>query len=104
MSLGQFLKSLREQRSLGVRELERRSGVPASYITNIESGKRDNPSPDILKKLAGPLGVPYEKLMIEAGYLEEKWDLDKCIESIPEEYYIDVIAELSRRLVQQNRK
>jgi repressor LexA len=66
---GTFLKSLRKQRKLTIRQLDLYSGVSHSYLSQLENGRRGIPSPDILKKLSNPLDVSYQELMTKAGYL-----------------------------------
>ncbi|ADU31007.1 helix-turn-helix domain-containing protein [Evansella cellulosilytica] len=68
---GLYLKSLRIEKNLTMRELDKRSGVSHSYISKMESGQKGIPSPDILRKLAEPLSVRYQKLMIKAGHFSE---------------------------------
>lgn len=65
---GLYLRELRKAREFTLKQLADESHVSQSYITNVENNKRGIPSPDVLKKLADPLGVSYEELMIKAGY------------------------------------
>lgn len=77
---GEYLKSLRKKRKLTIRQLDTYSGVSNSYISQMERGERGVPSPDILRKLAKPLNVDYEELMMRAGHLKDepnKADTDK---------------------------
>ena len=67
---GAYLRSLRRERNLTIRELESHSGVSNGYLSQMETGKRGIPSPEILKKIAKPLAVAYDDLMIAAGYLD----------------------------------
>ncbi|MCD1261826.1 helix-turn-helix transcriptional regulator [Paenibacillus athensensis] len=64
------LRDLRKHRGFTVRELSERSGVSHAYISQLESGKRRIPSPDVLAKLSKGLNIPYAELMRVAGYLE----------------------------------
>lgn len=57
MSIGAFLKSLREKNDLTLKELADKSGVGPSTISDIETGTSTNPRMDTLKKLANALGV-----------------------------------------------
>lgn len=58
MSLyGDKIKELRESKGLGVNELSRLSGVSAGYISALERGDKQNPSPKTLEKLANALGT-----------------------------------------------
>jgi transcriptional regulator with XRE-family HTH domain len=66
-ALGEELRRLRGDRSL--REVAKETKVSNAYISQIENGKIDEPSPHILHKLANYYGVPYAFLMEAAGYL-----------------------------------
>jgi transcriptional regulator with XRE-family HTH domain len=68
---GEYLKGLRLKKKLTIRQLDTYSGVSNSYISQMERGQRGVPKPDILQKLSKPLGVPYEDLMENAGYLNK---------------------------------
>ncbi|MGB9866744.1 MAG: transcriptional repressor LexA [Bacillota bacterium] len=69
MSFGKYLKSLRERKGFSVRQLALLAGISNGYLSQVETGQRGTPSPEILKKLAKPLGVSYEELLRAAGYL-----------------------------------
>lgn len=68
----EYLKELRENRKLTIRQVETYSGVSCSYLSQVETGKRGKPSPMILKKLAPVYKVPYLELMKAAGYLDDE--------------------------------
>lgn len=71
MGIGNLIKTLRKDKGFSQRQLAMYSKVSNTEISRIESGERQKPSPDVLKKLAQPLGVTYSELMKEAGYIEE---------------------------------
>lgn len=68
-TFGQYVRNLRENKSLSQRELARLSGLNHSEISRIEGGSRPTPSPESLSKLAPYLGVAHEDLMRRLGYL-----------------------------------
>lgn len=70
-TFGQYLKELRKSKGYTVRQLSTYSNVSHAYISQLENDERGIPSPKILKKLHGPLGVTFEELMIKAGHLKE---------------------------------
>ncbi|WP_199614709.1 helix-turn-helix domain-containing protein [Paenibacillus alkalitolerans] len=76
--IGAFLKGLRKERRLTLREAANRSGLSHSYINSIEQGKHPktkapiSPSPDSLKALAKAYDYPYEDLLKEAGVINEE--------------------------------
>jgi repressor LexA len=70
MTFGEYLRSKRKEKKMTIRQLAVYSGISNAYISQIENGERGIPSPEVLKKLAGPLGVPYEELMEKAGYIQ----------------------------------
>lgn len=61
--LSRVIKTLRQEKGLSQKALAEQVGVTDAYITMLESGKRKNPSLDILKKLAKALGVPVTELL-----------------------------------------
>lgn|SRR5690606_37131882 len=68
---GEYIRKLRKEREMTIRQLELYSGVSNSYLSQMENGKRGIPSPDIIKKLAKGLRVDYDLLMKKAGYITE---------------------------------
>ncbi|NPV71134.1 MAG: transcriptional regulator [Firmicutes bacterium] len=71
MGFGEHLRRLRQRKSFTIRQLAMLSGVSNAYLSQIETGQRGAPSPEILDKLAKPLGVSYEDLLRVAGYLRD---------------------------------
>lgn len=51
-SIGERIKRLREERDLKASDVAKITGIAQSYLSEIETGKRNNPSADVLKKLA----------------------------------------------------
>jgi transcriptional regulator with XRE-family HTH domain len=66
-----FLKSLRDKQRMSLRDAERVSGVSNAYISQIESGTKPPPHPDILKKLAKAYNVTVRELYMRAGFMDE---------------------------------
>ncbi len=67
--LAEELKTIRTIRKLSLRVVEKETGISNAYLSQLERGEAENPSPDKLQKLARYYGVPYETLMKAAGYL-----------------------------------
>lgn len=78
VNFGQYLKTMRQKRKLTLKELGDLTGLSHPYLSQIENGKRNPPSPEVLKSFAEPLGVMYTELMVAAGY----WDEDELLEPI----------------------
>ena len=58
-----MLKKLREEKGLSQAEVAKKAEVTDAYIAQLETGKRNNPSLDVLKRLARALGVPVAELL-----------------------------------------
>ncbi len=69
--LGDVLADLRGAKGFSLREVEEATGkaVSNAYLSQLENGKIQRPSPNVLHSLSGVYGVPYEALMEKAGYL-----------------------------------
>ena len=66
--LGVYLKSARESKGLTLRAVEKVTEVSNAYLSQLESGKIKNPSPNVLHKLTEVLGISYATVMTKAGY------------------------------------
>lgn len=66
--LGTYLKSLRTERGLSLVEVSSALGFDDSYLYLLESGKRRQPHPSYLHRLARYYGVLVEDLYSLAGY------------------------------------
>jgi len=64
MDIGQHLRKLREERDLAQNDMEKRTGLPRTYISRVENG-HTVPSLEILQKLADALKVPLYQLFYE---------------------------------------
>ena len=93
---GSFIRKLRKEREMTIRQLELYSGVSNSYLSQLENGKRGIPSPDIIKKISKGLKVDYNDLMIKAGYMEEKQITDKDIGLMSDEEIDEEIKEIMK--------
>ena len=68
VKLGDFIKKLREDKQLTLREASKRLDIAEAYLWQLENNKRGVPRPEMLKKLSDGYGVPPETLLKHAGY------------------------------------
>lgn len=71
LTLGQFLASIRNDRELSQRDVEKATNkvVSNAYLSQIETDQIKRPSPNILHALAELYAVSYEDLMERAGFV-----------------------------------
>jgi HTH-type transcriptional regulator, competence development regulator len=67
-TFGAFLRALREDAGLTLREAEARCGVSNGYLSLLEHDRVKEPSPRVLYALSRCFGVGYLELMERAGY------------------------------------
>ena len=67
--LGDTLRDARGRRGLSLQAAGDAAQISTGYLHKLEAGRVGSPSPRVLQRLAGVLGVPYWTLMEEAGYL-----------------------------------
>jgi transcriptional regulator with XRE-family HTH domain len=70
VSLGKVLRDVRAVRGTSLRAVEDATGISNAYLSQLERGDAVRPAPDKLQALARFYGIPYEKLLREAGYLK----------------------------------
>lgn len=69
--LGEMLKKVRALSGATLREVEKATKISNAYLSQLESGSVDEPSPHKLQKLATYFKIEYANLMEAAGYLTE---------------------------------
>lgn len=84
--IGNNIKEYRKRRGLSLSELSERSGISKSYISNIERNLHQNPSIQIMNKIASVLNVELEDLLIPG----ESFKTDSLVET----EWLDFIQEL----------
>ena len=74
LPLGRYLASVREDRGLSLREVEKATDkvISNGYLSQVENDQIKKPSPNILHALAELYGVSYEDLMERAGFVTPK--------------------------------
>ncbi len=73
MTLGNAIKTVRTASKVKQRELARRAGVTANYVSLVEGDKRE-PSVTLLKKIADSLEVPVSFFFLWQEYDGERAD------------------------------
>jgi HTH-type transcriptional regulator, competence development regulator len=71
VTLGEYLASIRSDRKLSLRAVEEKTKkqVSNAYLSQIETGKIQQPSPNILHALSELYEISFESLMDKAGYI-----------------------------------
>jgi transcriptional regulator with XRE-family HTH domain len=69
--IGEFIRDLRRNARISLRELADRAGVSNPYLSQIERGLR-RPSAEVLSQIAGALRVSTALMYLRAGLLNEK--------------------------------
>jgi transcriptional regulator with XRE-family HTH domain len=71
LTLGQYLTSIRKDRELSQRDVEKATDkvVSNAYLSQIETDQIKRPNPNILHALAELYAVSYEDLMERAGFV-----------------------------------
>lgn len=68
-SLGQELRRLRQLHGFTLKDVERTTGISNAYLSQVETGKIEKPSPAKLYALAEMYKVSYDTLMETAGHI-----------------------------------
>lgn len=121
MRIGEVIRKLRKEKNLTSSELAKRAGISQAYLSQLETGKNNNPTSDILKKIALGLNIPYMDLWFiaesdevpEADTLFLPSNLKKDEQTIPvtlflpryskhiknEDYFIEISPDEWRRKI-----
>ena len=67
--LGNSLRTARELKGKSLKAVAEPADISTAYLLKLEKGQVESPSPHILHRLAGELGIDYLDLMRKAGYI-----------------------------------
>src|SRR5690625_3544462 len=67
--IGSFIRKLRKEKNMSIRQLAKFTGVSAAYISQIENNYRKNPTPHVLRSLADGLGLNYNDFLSQINQL-----------------------------------
>ena len=105
MTLGQAIRTIREQVGLSQKDLADAVGIDQSYMSMIESGQRSNPGTRIMARLSQALQVSIDDLAARAGYLPPADEPDpladqalRLFRQLPRWRQEDVVAQLQMYL------
>ncbi|VEF49065.1 post-exponential-phase responses transcriptional regulator [Bacillus freudenreichii] len=88
--IGEKISELRKEKGLSLTELAHRAQVSKSYLSNIERNLNQNPSINIVMKIADVLGVDFQHLI----------DLNISYEE-PDEDWLTFVRELKESGIQK---
>ena len=87
--LGERLRRRRKALGLTAKDLARSAGVSPSYVSQLERGKQDRPSLDVLGALAGALGVSTSELIGEHLAVPVTPQVPPALSSLSEDLALD---------------
>ncbi|MEG0774367.1 helix-turn-helix transcriptional regulator [Clostridium sp.] len=101
-SFGELIRDLRKQREVSLYDVERETGISASYINRIERENRENPSMEYVSRLSRYFGIPITIIqdLFPGAYKGEANDcvsLDKLILK-NEVYFANIKATIDVKL------
>jgi len=103
--LGEHLKRSRKAVGLTLRQVEEKTNraVKNGYLSQIESGDIQRPSPGILWELAAVYGLDYRELLVQAGHRVPEAQVPEAMRAIagmPLHAFKDLNEEERRLLVE----
>ena len=103
--LGAYLKNLRDVAGLTLRDVEEKTDgvVKNGYLSQIENGAINRPSPGILYELAQVYGVSYRMLLLYAGHRVPEQEVapdQRAIADLPLRAFAELDAEDRQALVE----
>lgn len=87
-AFGTYLRRIREERNISLRELAKKIGVSGAFLSDIELGRRF-PSSDKIEALAREIGIPVEEL--------QKYDFRDEADAIRQMMFADPNAGMAFR-------
>src|SRR5690625_1906962 len=90
--IGENIQRIRSRNGLTLSELAERADISKSYLSNIERNLNQNPSIQIIERIATVLAVDYQMLI----------GINSVDDQIPEEEWLDFVKELKESGVEKD--
>lgn len=96
IEIGTYLKQVRDQKKITIRQLANYTGISPAYISQIENNSRTSPKPYVLQSLCEGLGINYNDFLIKTGQMS--------VEEVEERksYYAENIASLGQDQIMES--
>ena len=91
--IGKNIQQIRKRKGMSLTQLAANAGISKSYLSNIERGVNQNPSIEVLKRLALVLHVDLKTLLKIEEQMEQGENLN--------EELIDLIEELKTTVIEK---
>ena len=92
--IGENIQRIRSRQGLTLSELAERADISKSYLSNIERNLNQNPSIQIIERIATVLAVDYQ-MLIGINSVDDD-------DQIPEEEWLDFVKELKESGVEKD--
>jgi len=76
MKFGSYIRKIRENSSLSLKEVSDKLSWSVVYLSDIERGRRNPPNKEKMKELSEILGVPYNELLDYANKEKDHIELE----------------------------
>ncbi len=97
LELGSLLRRLRNRASLTLEAVQRETGVPANYLSGLETGTHRNPTINVLKRLANLYGLPVFEIVKAAERSGVDFPKNRPAKKSPEQAFLDDFRQLGQR-------
>ncbi|MCC6588154.1 MAG: TIR domain-containing protein [Bryobacterales bacterium] len=97
------MKRLRKARGLTLRAVETETGISNAYLSQLETGKAENPSASMLKKLADLYRASSQALMQQAGYLPIVRDVFLSHRSANKDFVRELATDIESEAYEERR-
>ncbi|MCG3204977.1 MAG: hypothetical protein KCHDKBKB_01694 [Elusimicrobia bacterium] len=92
---GEVIKKIRTEKDLSLRDAAKLTGIAEAYLWQLENGKRENPRPETIRKLAEGYQIPPQHLLACAGYLPTKEEIKEEVEEMKKTHVFRDYQKLS---------
>ncbi|WP_342342328.1 helix-turn-helix transcriptional regulator [Neobacillus novalis] len=94
LMIGRNIYEIRMKKGFTLSELAERAGISKSYLSNIERNLNQNPSIQVIRKIAQVLDVDL-KILIKTGPNDEE-------QQLPDKEWIDLANEFKKSGIEKN--
>ncbi|MDE0582019.1 helix-turn-helix domain-containing protein [Planococcus sp. A6] len=91
--MGKFIRQKRKEANMTLKQVSKEAGISFTYLSTLETGKREKPSAEVLNNIAGVLGVQPVEMLTVGGYLTPT-EVDKVGEKENDQWQLNRLNPL----------
>lgn len=78
MKIGEAIRKERTKKRISAYKISKSTGISLAYLSELENGKADNPTINILRKICDTIGISVDELLAKVDFEAQGREGKQC--------------------------